>query len=147
MDKIEHSCAINGSKRFMKRYLTFFLLLPLLITASFAYQAGNNFELTAGSGKITSSGTALHVQSGPGKHPSETKALLPNSPDILAVTSSLLVIYLLAICDSYFRTPHRQGLRDRIVNVMKYTSNYVDEYRKQSFGKLEKDATRRTNLL
>ncbi|MBH5318664.1 hypothetical protein I6N90_12735 [Paenibacillus sp. GSMTC-2017] len=103
---------------------TLIVMLPLLLSASFAYQAGNNFELTAGTNKsVASSSTIQYSQS---KHPSDTKALIPNSPDVLAVAISLLGIYLLTIPLSTILTPYFQMLRDKLLAPIKFTSTFVD---------------------
>lgn len=107
--------------------IALFLLFALLVTASFAYQAGNNFELTAGMNK-TSHASVSHAShaSQPGKHPNDTNAVLPNSPDVLAAAVSLLIIYVLAARGFIFWTPYRQLLKSSLLMPLKFSSMYVD---------------------
>lgn len=107
--------------------IVLFLLFSLLVTASFAYQAGNNFELTAGMNK-PSHASVSHSSHAPqpGKHPNDTKALLPNSPEILAAAVSLLVIYVLAARVCIFWTPYRQLLKLTLLMPLKFSSMFVD---------------------
>ncbi|MDQ6423199.1 hypothetical protein RB620_27600 [Paenibacillus sp. LHD-117] len=103
------------------------LLFALLVTASFAYQAGNNFELTASVSKTPQSAVSHASHSSfPGKHPSDTNALLPNSPDVLAAAVSLLIIYILAARASIFQTPFRQRLKSSLLLPLKFSCMYVD---------------------
>lgn len=115
----------NKVQHFGLRLFLLLLLLPLLVTASFAYQAGNNFEYAAGHGKLTqSSQISQHIY--PAKHPSDFKSLLPNSPDVLAAGLSLLIIYKLIIQTEILRSFYPKQLKQTLMKPLKYTGNYVD---------------------
>ncbi|RIX60228.1 hypothetical protein D3P08_01220 [Paenibacillus nanensis] len=111
------------------RILAFMVLLPLFLTASFAYQAGNNFELTAGSGSNRTTPSSHTVIVSRDRHPSDTKALPPQSPCVDAVVSSLLIIYLLRIPNTLFHTPHVLQMKRQLLRPVKLTGGYVDKLR------------------
>ncbi|WP_238188189.1 hypothetical protein [Paenibacillus sp. L3-i20] len=110
----------------LRSLFTLIVLLPLLLSASFAYQAGNIFELTAGTNKSAASSSNLHITQG--KHPADTKALVPNSPDVLTAAISLLTIYLITVPISFILAPYLQMLKDRLLAPIKFTSTYVNNY-------------------
>lgn len=107
------------------RFLALALLLPLLITALFAYQAGNNFELTAGTRRNQVRTMAACVQVD--KHPAETKALLPNSPDEASAAASLLLVYLLRLPLTSLLTPHRSRLLRQLLRTIQFSGRFVDD--------------------
>ncbi|MCR2804189.1 hypothetical protein [Paenibacillus soyae] len=109
------------------RLLAFALLLPLLITSLFAYQAGNNFELTAGTRKSQARTVTVYVQVD--KHPSETKALLPDSPDVAAAAVSLLLVYLLRLPLARLFAPYRSRLLRKLLCTIQFSGRFVDDIR------------------
>ncbi|MEK3883459.1 hypothetical protein [Paenibacillus sp. PL2-23] len=118
-----------------QRMLALFLLFPLLITALFAYQAGNNFELTANARK--SQTRPIQVYFHVDKHPAETKALLPNSPNVAAAAASLLGIYALRLPIVYLYAHHFTLLLRSILRTIQFSGRFVDEGR-SSLGKLRR---------
>lgn len=112
------TCMAKNDASVISRYFFLFIICALLVTASFAYQAGNNFELTASTGKsLSAPGSSQPVHA---KHPSDVKALLPNSPGIMTVAASLLTIYLLTIPASLFRVPYPQRLRRTCLKPIRF---------------------------
>jgi hypothetical protein len=108
------------------RILAFMVLLPIFLTASFAYQAGNNFELTAGGGssRAVPSSQTIHVSKD--KHPAGTRALPPHSPNVDTAAMSLLIIYVLRILIALFRSPHPLLLKRLLLRPIKVTGSYVE---------------------
>lgn len=108
------------------RVLAFMILLPIFLTASFAYQAGNNFELTAGGGNSRAVPSSQYIHVSRDKHPSDTKALPPQSPNVDAVVLSLLIVYVLRISINMLRTPHLLRLKRLLLRPIRVTGSYVD---------------------
>lgn len=116
----------NAEVNRLGRILAFMILLPIFLTASFAYQAGNNFELTAGGGNGRAVPNSQYIHVSRDKHPSHTKALPPHSPNVDAAVLSLLIIYVLRISITMLRTPHRLRLKRLLHRPIKVTGSYVD---------------------
>lgn len=122
---MRHSRWVEEGRKF-GRFLACMILLPLLLTASFAYQAGNIFELTAGGSSNRAVPSSPFINISKNKNPAGTRALPPHSPNVDAAALSLLIIYVLRISIDLFQSPHQLLLKRLLLRPIKVTGSYVE---------------------
>ncbi|OME82111.1 hypothetical protein BK120_15655 [Paenibacillus sp. FSL A5-0031] len=106
-----------------KHLMNLFLIVPLLLAALFAYQAGNMFELTAGASRITAA--AKYATSTVRKQSTTATTFLPENALVAAYMHALMLIYWRSTTLSALVTTYRQRLRDLLMTPIKFTSHFV----------------------
>jgi hypothetical protein len=100
------------------------VIVPLLIAALFAYQAGNSFELTAGTSRFQAA--AQVSSSAAGRQNARQKTPLPVNALINAFIHALIYQYLLSTTLLFaLRTSVPQRLRRQLLAPIKFTSRFV----------------------
>lgn len=108
---------------FNNRFINLLIILPLLLTALFAYQAGNNFELAAGSSRFNpvARATTCYAQNGR----SASKLLQPVRRKPAAYKASLAVLYGRPAYLSPLSLTILQRLKRILLKPIKYTSVFI----------------------
>lgn len=106
-----------------KHILNLLIIVPLLLAALFAYQAGNSFEQTAGASRITAA--VRYTTSITGKQGTRTKVFLPENVLLAAALHALTLMSRLSANLSALRTFVPQRLRDLLMTPIKFTSHFV----------------------
>ncbi|WP_424768675.1 hypothetical protein [Paenibacillus sp. sgz302251] len=106
------------------RFLHMLVIVPLLLAALFAYQAGNSFELTAGTNRINA---AANVSSAMiDRQNINNNFLLPETAPVHPFVREILMIYLLTrSLAAAMRTTVPQRMRDLHMAPIKFTSQFV----------------------
>ncbi|NIK78155.1 hypothetical protein FHS15_003293 [Paenibacillus castaneae] len=105
------------------RLFSVLIIIPLLFAALFAYEAGNNFELTAGSNRFHSVSKSSYKAFS--KSNSTTKSFLPENIHLIAYSHALMQIFTLSLTLSALQTSVPQRLRDLLLHPIKFTSHFV----------------------
>ncbi|MGO4369791.1 hypothetical protein AB4Z21_03145 [Paenibacillus sp. MCAF20] len=113
----------NQRPAFRNRFFNLLIILPLLLTALFAYQAGNNFELTAGSSRFNPVARATTCAALNGRSPS--KLLQPIRRKPAAYKVSLAVLFGRPAYLSPLSLTILQRLKRLLLKPIKYTSVYI----------------------
>ncbi|WP_419871135.1 hypothetical protein [Candidatus Pristimantibacillus sp. PTI5] len=109
-----------------KHFMNLLIIVPLLLAALFAYQAGNTFELTAGASRITAASKSKYTASvNAGKSNSTTKPILPENVLLVSFLHSLLLLYRKSATLYALRTSVPQRMRDLLMTPIKFTSHFV----------------------
>ncbi|MDQ0062298.1 hypothetical protein [Paenibacillus harenae] len=108
---------------FRNRFINLLIILPLLLTALFAYQAGNNFELTAGSSRFNPVARATTCYARDGR--SASKLLQPVRRKPAAYKASLAVLYGRPAYLSPLSQTILQQLKRLLLKPIKYTSVFI----------------------
>ncbi|HTG68041.1 MAG TPA: hypothetical protein VL921_02185 [Candidatus Udaeobacter sp.] len=119
MNKSVHDFGRSSSKHM----LNLLIIVPLLLTALFAYQAGNSFEQTAGASRMTAA--VQYTTSITGKQRTGTKVFLPENVLPAAAMYALMLMSRLSANLSALRTSVPQRLRDLLMTPIKFTSQFV----------------------
>ncbi|WP_141502172.1 hypothetical protein [Paenibacillus luteus] len=106
-----------------KHLMNLLIIVPLLMAALFAYQAGNTFELTAAASRITAD--AKYATANVGKQNSSTKVFLPENLLLASYMHALMLMYWLAATLSALHTFVPQRMRDLLMTPIKFTSHFV----------------------
>jgi hypothetical protein len=106
-----------------KHLMNLLIIVPLLLAALFAYQAGNTFEQTAGASRMTAS--AKYSTSIVGKQNTTTKVFFPENVLLAAYMHAFLHMHWLSANLSALRTTVPQRLRDLLMTPIKFTSHFV----------------------
>ncbi|OBZ11194.1 MULTISPECIES: hypothetical protein [Bacillales] len=106
-----------------KHLMNLLIIVPLLLAALFAYQAGNTFELTAGASRMTAS--AKYSTSIVGKQNTTTKVFFPENVLLAAYMHAFLHMHWLSTSLAALRTTVPQRLRDLLMTPIKFTSHFV----------------------
>ncbi|WP_138754921.1 hypothetical protein [Paenibacillus sinopodophylli] len=107
-----------------KRIMNLLIIVPLLLAALFAYQAGNMFEQTAGASRIIA-GARYAASVSVGKKNGTTKSFLPENQLLVSYLSALMRIFRHSVSRFELRTTIPQRLRDLLMNPIKFTSHFV----------------------
>ncbi|MDQ8736122.1 hypothetical protein [Paenibacillus sp. LHD-38] len=107
-----------------KHLMNLLIIVPLLLAALFAYQAGNTFEQTAGASRIHAS-VKYTASVNVGKMNSTTKLFLPENVLLVAYLHSLLLLFRRSTTLFALRTSVPQRMRDLLMTPIKFTSHFV----------------------
>ncbi|MCA0756448.1 hypothetical protein KP806_15445 [Paenibacillus sp. N4] len=109
---------------YRSRIMHVLLIVPLLLAALFAYQAGNSFELTAGASRVSNVSRATFEMSD--REKAGRKQLWLLKARALAFVRALVRVYLLPPHPFYaLSSAVPQRMRDLLMTPIKFTSRYV----------------------
>ncbi len=107
------------------RMMNAMIIVPLLFAALFAYQAGNTFELAAGTSRIVNpvSRSAFAIQN---KQNTKQTHLWPIKQRSIVFVRSLTQLYMLpSLLMREFHTAVPQRMRELFMAPIKFTSHFV----------------------
>ncbi|MGO4547649.1 hypothetical protein AB4Z29_22940 [Paenibacillus sp. 2TAB23] len=107
-----------------KRAMNLLIIVPLLLAALFAYQAGNTFEQTAGASRMVAS-ARFAGSANVGRKNSTTKVFLPENVLLVSYLSALRRIFRHSVSRFELRTTIPQRMRDLLMTPIKFTSHFV----------------------
>lgn len=109
---------------YRSRIMHVLIIVPLLLAALFAYQAGNSFELTAGASRVSSVSRAAYELTD--RQKADRKQLWLLKAKALAFVRSLIRVYMLPPHNRYaLSSAVPQRMRDLLMTPIKFTSRYV----------------------
>ncbi|MBD2872445.1 hypothetical protein [Paenibacillus arenilitoris] len=117
-----NACAQGRQCR--SRFMNLLVIVPLLLAALFAYQAGNSFEQTAGASRFHAAVRSAYSYSD--RRNAKRKTPLPDNAIIHAFVHALYLRRLFATSLlQALRTTVPQRLREQVMAPIKFTSRFV----------------------
>lgn len=114
----------NDEQLYRSRIMHMLLIVPLLLAALFAYQAGNSFELTAGASRVSNVSRATYELSD--RQKADRKQLWLLKAKAMAFVRTLIRVYLLPPHPRYaLSSAVPQRMRNLLMTPIKFTSRYV----------------------